>query len=98
MCRKKGSVNFDNTENIFIKGENLEVLKVLQKSYFGKFKMIYVDPPYNTGNDTFIYSDKFSETKKEYFSRIGDKDESGYMTREGLFCKNSKDSGHYHSN
>src|SRR3972149_2011192 len=92
------SVNFDTTENIFIEGENLEVLKVLQKSYFGKIKMIYIDPPYNTGNDTFVYPDKFSETKEEYLNRIGDKDETGFMTREGLFRKNSKDSGHYHSN
>ncbi|MGB3479389.1 MAG: site-specific DNA-methyltransferase [bacterium] len=95
---KEESVNFDNTEHLFIEGENLEVLKVLQKSYFGKIKMIYIDPPYNTGNDKFIYPDKFSETKEEYLSRIGDKDESGYMTREGLFRTNSKDSGHYHSN
>lgn len=49
------SINFDSTENVFIEGENLEVLKVLQKSYFGKIKMIYIDPPYNTGNDNFIY-------------------------------------------
>ena len=95
---KEESVNFDTTENIFIEGENLEVLKVLQKSYFGKIKMIYIDPPYNTGNDNFIYPDKFSETKEEYLSRIGDKDETGFMTREGLFRKNSRDSGHYHSN
>ncbi len=92
------SVNFDTTENIFIEGENLEVLKILQKSYFGKIKMIYIDPPYNTGNDNFIYPDKFSETKEEYLSRIGDKDETGALIREGLFRKNSKDSGHYHSN
>ena len=89
---KDESVNFDNTKNVFIEGENLEVLKVLQKSYFGKIKMIYIDPPYNTGNDTFIYPDKFSESKEEYLERIGDKDETGYMTREGLFRKNSKDS------
>ncbi|MGB8216001.1 MAG: site-specific DNA-methyltransferase [Candidatus Methanoperedens sp.] len=76
----------------------MEVLKVLQKSYFGKIKMIYIDPPYNTGNDKFIYPDKFSETRDEYLSRIGDRDETGYMTREGLFRTNSKDSGHYHSN
>ncbi|MDA3940673.1 MAG: site-specific DNA-methyltransferase [Spirochaetia bacterium] len=95
---KDESLNFDTTENVFIEGENLEVLKVLQKSYFGKIKMIYIDPPYNTGNDNFIYPDKFSETKGEYLSRIGDKDETGYLTREGLFRKNSKDSGHYHSN
>lgn len=92
------AVNFDDTENVFIEGENLEVLKVLQKSYFGKIKMIYIDPPYNTGNDHFIYPDRFSETKEAYLGRIGDKDEAGHMTREGLFRKNSKDSGHYHSN
>ena len=95
---KDESVNFDSTGNVFIEGENLEVLKVLQKSYFGKIKMIYIDPPYNTGNDTFIYPDRFSESKEEYLNRIGDKDETGLMTREGLFRKNSKDSGHYHSN
>jgi len=95
---KEESVDFDDTENIFIEGENLEVLKVLQKSYFGNIKMIYIDPPYNTGNDKFIYPDKFSESRDEYLSRIGDRDETGYMTREGLFRKNSKDSGHYHSN
>jgi len=95
---KDESVNFDTTDNIFIEGENLEVLKVLQKSYFGKIKMIYIDPPYNTGNDQFIYPDKFSESKADYLNRIGDKDEKGNTTREGLFRKNSKESGHYHSN
>ena len=92
------SVDFDNTQNIFIEGENLAVLKALQKSYFGKVKMIYIDPPYNTGNDSFIYPDKFSETKEEYLKRVGDKDESGYMLREGRFAKNSKENGQYHSN
>ena len=92
------SVDFDTTENIFIEGENMEVLKVLQKSYFGKVKMIYIDPPYNTGNDSFIYPDKFSETKEEYLKRVGDKDEEGYMTREGMFHKNSRENGQYHSN
>ncbi|MBE6321888.1 MAG: site-specific DNA-methyltransferase [Bacteroidales bacterium] len=96
-CREE-SVDFDQTENLFIEGENMEVLKVLQKSYFGKVKMIYIDPPYNTGNDSFIYPDKFSETKEEYLKRVGDKDEEGYMTREGLFRKNSKENGQYHSN
>jgi adenine-specific DNA-methyltransferase len=106
--QKEQSVNFsakggsasggDTTENIFIEGENLEVLKVLQKSYYGKVKMIYIDPPYNTGNDSFIYPDKFSESKEEYLKRIGDKDEAGYLTKEGLFRKNSKESGRYHSN
>ncbi|MEO8400019.1 MAG: site-specific DNA-methyltransferase, partial [Ignavibacteriaceae bacterium] len=85
-------------DNIFIEGENLEVLKILQKSYFGKIKMIYIDPPYNTGNDSFIYPDKFSESKDEYLKRIGDKNEEGYLLKEGFFRKNSKDSGHYHSN
>ena len=74
------------------------MLKVLQKSYFGKIKMIYIDPPYNTGNDSFIYPDKFSESKEDYQKRVGDKDEEGYMTREGLFHKNSKENGQYHSN
>ena len=95
---KEESVNFDETENIFIEGENLEVLKVLQKSYFGKVKMIYIDPPYNTGNDHFIYPDKFSETKADYERRVGDKDEEGYMTKDGMFKKNSKENGQYHSN
>ena len=95
---RDASIDFDDTGHVFIEGENLEVLKVLQKSYFGKIKMIYIDPPYNTGNDTFIYPDRFSETREAYLERIGDKDEAGYMTREGLFRKNSKDSGHYHSN
>jgi adenine-specific DNA-methyltransferase len=96
-CREE-AINFEKTGNIFIEGENLEVLKVLQKAYFGKIKMIYIDPPYNTGNDNFIYPDKFAESREEYLSRVGDKDETGLMTREGLFRKNSKDSGHYHSN
>ncbi|ODS88041.1 MAG: hypothetical protein ABS44_09625 [Chryseobacterium sp. SCN 40-13] len=95
---KEESVNFDDTENIFIEGENLEVLKVLQKSYFGKIKMIYIDPPYNTGNDSFIYPDKFSESKADYEKRVGDKDEEGYMTKDGMFKKNSKENGQYHSN
>ena len=96
-CREE-SVDFDNTQNIFIEGENMEVLKVLQKSYFGKAKMIYIDPPYNTGNDSFIYPDRFSETKEEYLRRVGDKDEAGYMTHEGMFRRNSKENGQYHSN
>lgn len=95
---KDESVHFNETENIFIEGENMEVLKVLQKSYFGKVKMIYIDPPYNTGNDSFIYPDKFSETKDEYQKRVGDKDEEGYMTGEGMFRKNSRENGQYHSN
>jgi len=92
------SVNFDTTENIFIEGENLEVLKVLQKSYYNKIKCIIIDPPYNTGSDSFIYPDSFKENKADYEKRIGDKDEEGYLMKEGMFRKNSKDSGHFHSN
>ena len=92
------SVNFDTTQNVFIEGENLEVLKVLQKSYYGKVKCIIIDPPYNTGNDSFIYPDSFKESRAEYEKRVGDKDEEGYLMKEGFFKKNSKDSGHYHSN
>jgi len=96
--QREQSIDFDTTQNVFIEGENLEVLKVLQKSYYGKVKMIYIDPPYNTGNDSFIYPDKFSETKDEYLKRVGDKDEEGYLTKEGFFKKNSKESGQFHSN
>jgi len=92
------SVNFDATENLFIEGENLEVLKVLQKAYYGKVKCIIIDPPYNTGSDSFIYPDRFSEKREDYLKRIGDKDEEGFLMKEGFFRKNSKDSGHYHSN
>lgn len=96
-CREE-SVDFDNTQNVFIEGENMEVLKILQKSYFRKVKMIYIDPPYNTGSDSFIYPDKFSESKEEYLRRVGDKNEEGYMTRDGMFRKNAKENGQYHSN
>ncbi|MGP8322310.1 MAG: hypothetical protein ACT6FE_08360 [Methanosarcinaceae archaeon] len=95
---KKESIGFDDTENIFIEDENLEVQRVLQKSYFSKIKIIYIDPPYNTSNDKFIYPDKFSESGDEYLSHIGDSGETGYMTREELFRKNGKDRGYYHSN
>src|SRR3989339_235810 len=92
------SINFETTENVFIEGENLEVLKVLQKAYYGKIKMIYIAPPYNTGSDRFIYPDRFQESKEEYLKRIEEKDEEGYLLKEGLFRKNSKENGHYHSN
>ena len=95
---REESIDFDETDNIFIEGENLEALKALQKSYFNKVKMIYIDPPYNTGNDSFIYPDKFSESKSEYQKRVGDKDEEGNLTREGLFRRNSRESGQFHSN
>jgi adenine-specific DNA-methyltransferase len=92
------SVDFDKTENIFIEGENLEVLKVLQRAYYGKIRMIYIDPPYNTGQDSFVYPDRFSESRDDYLKRINDKDEDGLLMREGIFRVNSKESGRYHSN
>ena len=92
------SVNFDTAENVFIEGENLEVLKVLQKSYYNKIKCIIIDPPYNTGNDSFIYPDRFKENLEAYEKRVGEKDEAGFLMKEGLFRKNSRENGHYHSN
>ncbi|WP_127219901.1 site-specific DNA-methyltransferase [Neisseria meningitidis] len=99
---KEESANFDGTQNVFIEAENLEALKILQKAYVGSVKMIYIDPPYNTGSDSFIYPDKFSESRDEYARRVGDTDDAGYLKRDGVFQgawrKNGKDSGHYHSN
>jgi hypothetical protein len=87
---------------VFIEAENLEALKILQKSYAGSVKMVYIDPPYNTGSDSFIYPDKFSESRDEYARRVGDTDDADYLKRDGVFQgawrKNGKDSGHYHSN
>ena len=88
---KKESVNFDNTENIFIEGENLEVLKILQKSYFGKIKMIYIDPPYNTGKD-FIYKDNFQDGINEYLKQSG-------QSKSGIkLTTNLETYGRFHSN
>ncbi|MEX2165136.1 MAG: site-specific DNA-methyltransferase [Sulfuricaulis sp.] len=92
------SVNFDQAQHVFIEGENLEVLKVLQKAYFGKVKLIYIDPPYNTGSDSFIYPDRFQESKEDYLRRINELTDDGTLMREGFFRKNSKENGHYHSN
>jgi adenine-specific DNA-methyltransferase len=89
-CREE-SVDFDTTENIYIKGDNFEVLKILQESYLGKIKMIYIDPPYNTGND-FIYSDNFEISKEEYEDELGVENEEG----EKLF-KNTDSNGRFHS-
>ena len=86
------SVNFDETENLFIEGDNLEVLKLLQKSYFGKVKVIYIDPPYNTGKE-FIYPDKYAETLDTYLAYTGQIDESGHK-----FSTNTEQQGRYHSN
>lgn len=84
-------IDEDSTHNIFIEGENLEVLKLLQKSYAGRVKMIYIDPPYNTGND-FVYDDNFSETLEEYFKRTGQIDEEGRK-----LTTNTKADGRFHS-
>ncbi len=83
--------------HMLIEGENLEVLRVLQKSYYGKVKMIYIDPPYNTGNDSFVYPDDYSETLDEYQKRTGEKSPDGFLNKQNLWKKNSKESGQYHS-
>lgn len=85
------SVDWDTTENLYIEGDNLEVLKLLQESYLGKVKMIYIDPPYNTGND-FIYLDDFSMSSEEYDEEVGQLDEEGNR----LF-KNTDSNGRFHS-
>lgn len=85
-------VNENTTENLFIEGDNLEVLKLLQKSYAGKIKMIYIDPPYNTGND-FIYNDDFTDPLEAYFQYTGAKGESGE-----LLTTNTRAEGRFHSN
>ena len=85
------SVNWDTTENLYIEGDNLEVLKMLQESYLGKVKMIYIDPPYNTGND-FIYRDDFAVSADEYAEESGQLDENGNR----LF-KNTDSNGRFHS-
>ena len=86
-----------HAQHMLIEGENLEVLRVLQKSYYGKVKMIYIDPPYNTGNDSFVYPDDYSETLDEYQKRTGEKSAEGYLNKQSLWKKNSKESGQYHS-
>ena len=85
------SVDWDTTENLYIEGDNLEVLKLLQESYLGKVKMIYIDPPYNTGND-FIYRDDFAQSQEEYSEESGQVDENG----DRLF-RNTDSSGRFHS-
>lgn len=85
------SVDWDNTENLYIEGDNLEVLKLLQESYLGKVKMIYIDPPYNTGND-FIYNDDFKVSNEEYAEESGEYDEDG-----NRMFKNTDSNGRFHS-
>lgn len=89
-CREE-SVDFDNTENLYIEGDNLDVLKLLQETYLGQIKMIYIDPPYNTGND-FIYNDDFAESADEYLERSGQFDEDGNR----LFS-NTESNGRFHT-
>ena len=88
---KEESVNWDTTENLYIEGDNLEVLKLLQESYLGKVKMIYIDPPYNTGND-FIYNDDFKMSKEEYADEQGEYDDDG-----NRMFKNTETNGRFHS-
>lgn len=89
-CREE-SVDFDNTENLYIEGDNLEVLKLLQETYLGKIKMIYIDPPYNTGND-FVYNDDFSESSEEYLDRSGQFDDEG-----NRLVQNTESNGRFHT-
>lgn len=89
-CREE-SVNFDSTENLFIEGDNLEALKLLQENYLGKVKMIYIDPPYNTGND-FIYEDDFAESTNVFFERSNQVDEEG-----NRLIANTESNGRFHS-
>lgn len=88
---KAESVNWDSTENLYIEGDNLEVLKLLQESYLGKVKMIYIDPPYNTGND-FIYRDDFKQSIEDYDEESGVYDEDG-----NRMFKNTDSNGRFHS-
>ena len=89
-CREE-SVNFDKTENLYIEGDNLEVLKLLQETYLGKIKMIYIDPPYNTGND-FVYNDDFSQDADDYLSNSGQTDEDG-----NRLVANTESNGRFHT-
>lgn len=89
-CREE-SVDFDNTENLYIEGDNLEVLKLLQETYLGKIKMIYIDPPYNTGND-FVYNDDFAESTEEYLANSGQFDEEG-----NRLVQNTESNGRFHT-
>ena len=88
---REESVNFDDTENLFIEGDNLDALKLLQETYLGKVKMIYIDPPYNTGND-FVYEDDFAESTEEFLQRSNQKDELG-----NRLVSNSESNGRFHS-
>lgn len=88
---KEKSVDFDNTQNLYIEGDNLDVLKLLRETYLGKVKMIYIDPPYNTGND-FVYNDDFSQSSEEYMETSGQYDEDG-----NRLVKNLESNGRFHT-
>lgn len=90
-CREE-SVDFDNTENLYIEGDNLEVLKLLQETYLGKVKMIYIDPPYNTGND-FVYEDDFKQSSDEYVENSGQFDDE-----RNRLVANTESNGRFHTN
>ena len=89
-CREE-SIDFDNTENLYIEGDNLDVLKLLRETYLGKVKMIYIDPPYNTGND-FVYNDDFAESADEYLDRSGQFDDEG-----NRLVQNTESNGRFHT-
>lgn len=89
-CREE-SVDFDTTQNLYIEGDNLEVLKLLQETYLGKVKMIYIDPPYNTGND-FVYEDDFAKSTEEYLATSGQFDENG-----NRMVQNTESNGRFHT-
>lgn len=91
MPDKENSLDWDTTQNVFIEGDNLEVLKTLQKHYYGKIKMIYIDPPYNTGND-FVYADDYADSIGNYLELTGQADEGGKLST------NSESAGRFHSN
>ena len=93
-CREE-SVDFDNTQNLYIEGDNLDVLKVLRETYLGKVKMIYIDPPYNTGND-FVYNDEFGMRKEEFEANSGLYDEDGNQTIDPM-QRNTESNGRFHT-
>ena len=88
-------MNFDTTENLYIEGDNLEVLKLLQETYLGKVKMIYIDPPYNTGNDSFLYNDNYTETMSDFSIRNKNKDEFGNIIYD--IRVNNNTNGRFHT-
>lgn len=90
-CREE-SVDFDNTENLYIEGDNLEVLKLLQETYLGKIKIIYIDPPYNTGTDSFVYDDNFAQSTDEYIENSGQFDDDG-----NRMVQNPESNGRFHT-